>query len=171
MSSPWVASSSNIYFAAGSVGIGSALPTHTLDVSGSVAVSGATPIYTNGIAIGTIINGTWLAQSSATVNIAQNLYTITVSPGTWMIACSVDFSGAAANGLIYLTVGPTSGAINQTGGLNRVCSNILASNEVALQSTVFQTIASTTTYYCIGQSSTGGYWSNAFSSFYAVKIV
>ncbi len=36
-----MASSSNIYFNAGSVGIGSSAPAHTLDVSGSVSVSGS----------------------------------------------------------------------------------------------------------------------------------
>ena len=39
VSSPWVASSSNFYYNAGAVGIGSSAPTRALDVSGSVSVS------------------------------------------------------------------------------------------------------------------------------------
>ncbi len=41
ISSPWVMSSSNIYFTTGAVGIGSSVPARALDVSGSVAVNGS----------------------------------------------------------------------------------------------------------------------------------
>ncbi len=51
VSSPWAASSSNIYFNTGSVGIGSSAPMRTLDVNGSVNVPASTSNYINNIQI------------------------------------------------------------------------------------------------------------------------
>ncbi len=49
VSSPWVASSSNIYFNTGSVGIGSSSPAYALDVSGSVNTTGG--LYRGGVSL------------------------------------------------------------------------------------------------------------------------
>ncbi len=54
VSSPWVLSSSNVYYNAGAVGIGSSAPARALDVNGSVSVSGSLAV--NGAVSATTLN-------------------------------------------------------------------------------------------------------------------
>ncbi len=113
VSSPWVASSSNIYFATGSVGIGSSVPTYTLDVNGSVGVNGTTPLYTNGVAIGTTITGTFLSPTYAQ-STSLSTYSLTVTPGTWLFTGAiVAYNTTGSGGQILVSIGPSSTNINQ----------------------------------------------------------
>ena len=83
MSSPWVLSSSNIYFNTGAVGIGSSAPTRALDVNGSVAVSGSVAA-TAYAGISTSFSGV----TNVTINIDLSTYQMVE------IILNVGFSGA-----------------------------------------------------------------------------
>ena len=156
----------------GNVGIGkTAASTYfSLDVSGSVNIDGTAPIFTNGIAIGTIINGTWVTPSSYTSGTTQSLYSLTISTGTWLlIGCGSFYS--SSSGTCYYGIGPTAGVINQNVRSN-VSFPASASGDISLNVSHIVTTSATTIYYFVGMANAStGAWSNAaYNYFKAVKI-
>ena len=114
MSSPWVLSSSNIYFNTGAVGIGSSAPTRALDVNGSVAVSGSVAA-TAYAGISTSFSGV----TNVTINIDLSTYQMVE------IILNVGFSGANYPDLQFKE--NSSSNFNYTyGGIFTKFNNLLA---------------------------------------------
>ena len=136
-----------------------------LDVRGSVNVNGATPFLTNGVAVGTIIYGTWLGPTFATLT-HQALWSISLSPGTWVITGGINVT-SNSQGIVYFGIGTSNTTVNQGNRVNGPTGNL----ELALQSTLFVSITSTTTYYGVGYSTATGNWDKeAYTIFQAMKI-
>ncbi len=98
VSSPWVASSSNIYFNAGAVGIGSSAPANALDVSGNVAVSGKITAGNVGFKIitlsgqhGSTVNS-WTTYNLPSGVTLSNVISMTGITNYWTGASNVRFS-------------------------------------------------------------------------------
>ncbi len=89
-----MASSSNIYFTTGSVGIGSSAPGYTLDVKGSVHISGA--FYAPGsvvqVVVASVIPSALITETTETL-LVNPLITITPRYANSMITFQVCFGG------------------------------------------------------------------------------
>ena len=158
-------SMSNVTSSNGCLGIGTTTPACALDVRGSVNVNGATPFLTNGVAVGTIIYGTWLGPTFATLT-HQALWSISLSPGTWVITGGINVT-SNSQGIVYFGIGTSNTTVNQGNRVNGPTGNL----ELALQSTLFVSITSTTTYYGVGYSTATGNWDKeAYTIFQAMKI-
>ena len=111
-SSPWVPSSSNIYFNTGSVGIGSSTPTHTLEVSGSVAVNGA--LTSNSIStLSYVVNVNGTGNTQVIANSAANVIYSSYGTSVWLVSaiCTNTYINAyptTSAGILSVMVGEPS---------------------------------------------------------------
>ena len=128
-------------------------------------MSGATPICTNGIAIGTIIAGSWLNPTFA-ASTTQVLYTLSISPGTWILKGSIYlFSGGSGRFITWLKINGTAYTQDEIWSPGTGAS-------ITCQSTAFTSVSSTTTCTFEAMAICGGTnsWSSDSKGFFAVKI-
>lgn len=171
MSSPWVLSSSNIYFNIGSVGIGSSAPTRALDVNGSVAVSGTitsagnTSIYyktlsgsgtiTSILGPGSLVYNNVFIQGSAVTQLNNTTFTINY-PGlyTVLMTTSIQSQGAFVSHYgIGVNIVSGTGTVITTYG-----SGYTPADQMNLQSTFLSCLRMTTAgTVSINISPNGGY--------------
>ena len=92
-----MASSSDIYFNTGSVGIGSSLPAQKLDVSGNVNVSGF--VSSTGYAYAT--NTSWVSATTRNAWFAGPLSVVVPFSGTYLITYMARVIGQQSNDVWY----------------------------------------------------------------------
>ncbi len=137
VSSPWVASSSNIYFNTGSVGVGSSAPAYKLDVGGSMQYAGS--LYNTGVLQPLVVASNFTSTSSLTIsvsnlntgtysvaNIKLNMYP-SVSSGVILYLQTISTLGvvAALSEYNMISVVPSGATYSSTGGAQNILTTAL----------------------------------------------